>query len=218
MERDAAAASAEYLAQFRIDIESFVAREAVEAAVVSGRRELPPLDSTTYFAFTDPAGGSGGDSMSLAIAHRDNEGRAILDAVRERQPPFSPADCVSDFAALLKTYGVSQVVGDRYGGEFVREPFRAHGLEYELAAAPKSDFYRDWLPLLNSHRVELLDHTRLIGQLCNLERRVGRSGKDSIDHAPGAHDDLSNAAAAALVLAGGEPDALSVWRRLGEAA
>jgi hypothetical protein len=36
LERDHAAASAEYLAQFRTDIESFIAREVVEAATVPG--------------------------------------------------------------------------------------------------------------------------------------------------------------------------------------
>jgi hypothetical protein len=32
-------------------------------------------------------------------------------------------------------------------------------------------------------------------QLCGLERRVARSGRDSIDHAPGAHDDVANCVA-----------------------
>jgi hypothetical protein len=39
----------------------------------------------------------------------------------------------------------------------------------------------------------------LRAQFVGLERRVGRTGKDSIDHAPGGHDDLANAAAGALV-------------------
>jgi hypothetical protein len=37
----------------------------------------------------------------------------------------------------------------------------------------------------------------LIFQLSSLERRTARSGKDSIDHAPGQHDDLANAVAGA---------------------
>ncbi len=36
---------------------------------------------------------------------------------------------------------------------------------------------------------------RLASQLCGLERRVSRAGKDGIDHGPGGHDDLANAAA-----------------------
>ena len=68
-----------------------------------------------------------------------------------------------------------------------------------MADKPKSDIYRDFLPLLNSGEVELLDHTKMINQLINLERRTARSGKDSIDHPPGGHDDLINSAAGVLV-------------------
>jgi hypothetical protein len=38
--------------------------------------------------------------------------------------------------------------------------------------------------------------------LLSLERRTARSGKDSVDHPPAGHDDLINAAAGALTLAG----------------
>ena len=69
---------------------------------------------------------------------------------------------------------------------------------YTPADEPKSDLYREFLPLLNSGQVELLDQPRLISQLCGLERRTSRAGKDSIDHAPGGHDDVVNAAAGVL--------------------
>ncbi len=52
---------------------------------------------------------------------------------------------------------------------------------------------------MNARRVELLEHPRLSAQLVGLERRTARSGKDSIDHAPGGHDDLANAVAGVLV-------------------
>jgi hypothetical protein len=91
------------------------------------------------------------------------------------------------------------VTGDRYAGEWPRERFREHGITYELSDRPKSDLYRDVLPSLNSGKVELLDLPRLAGQFCNLERRTARGGRDAIDHAPGAHDDLANAAAGALL-------------------
>ena len=42
-------------------------------------------------------------------------------------------------------------------------------------------------------------------QLTSLERRTARGGRDSIDHAPGAHDDVANAVAGALVTAYKEP-------------
>ncbi len=197
-EEDPASAAAEYGAQFRTDVETFVAREAVEACVVPERRELPPAGHR-YTAFVDPSGGSQ-DSMTLAIAHRE-EGRVVLDLLRERRPPFSPEAVVREFVETLRAYGVTRVTGDRYGGEWPRERFREHGITYDLAAQSKSDLYRAVLPMINSGRVELLDEPRLIAQLCALERRTARGGRDSIDHAPGGRDDVANAVSGALVLA-----------------
>ncbi len=57
-EKDPANAAAEYGAQFRTDVESFIAREVIDAAVVAARYELPPVMQHTYFAFVDPSGGS----------------------------------------------------------------------------------------------------------------------------------------------------------------
>jgi len=210
LERDHAAASAEYLAQFRTDIESFIAREVVEGCTVPNRRELPAVSGLSYVAFTDPSGGSS-DSFTLAIAHRDRSGRGILDLVREVQPPFSPEQTVETFAAVLKFYGVAQVTGDHYAGEWPREQFRKHGIAYEPAEQNRSQIYGELLPLLNSGRLELLDHARLAAQLCNLERRTSRGGRDSIDHPPHAHDDVANAVAGALVACAGEGVAL--WRK-----
>jgi len=139
--------------------------------------------------------------MTLAIAHQEKTGRAVLDCVRERKPPFNPDDVVSEFAATLKTYRVGTVTGDRYAGEWPPERFQAHGIGYTSAERTRSEYYLELLPLLNSGRVELLDHLRLINELCNLERRTSRGGRESIDHPPNAHDDVINAAAGALVAA-----------------
>jgi hypothetical protein len=196
---DPTRAAAEYGARFRSDIETYVTREALDAAVTPGRQALPPVPGLFYTAFVDPSGGSQ-DAMTLAVAHVE-DGRLVLDQALERRPPFSPEAVVAEFAGTLAQYGVTLVVGDRYGGEWPRERFAAHGVEYVVAGRPKADLYRDTLPLLNSGRVELLDHSRLLAQLLGLERRTGRSGRDSIDHAPGAHDDLANAACGALLLA-----------------
>jgi hypothetical protein len=166
--------------------------------VVPGRHELPPRRDVEHRAFCDPAGGSGGDAFTLAIAHaeaRDGRRLAVLDALREIRPPFSPAATVAEFAGLLRAYGLSDVTGDRYAGEWPREQFRKHGVTYQVADKPKSDCYRDALPALNGGLVELLQHPRCVAQLCALERRTARGGRDSIDHPPGGHDDLANVAA-----------------------
>jgi hypothetical protein len=200
MERDPAAASAEYLGAWRSDLQAFVSLEAVEACVEAGVYERPLLSSLAYVAFTDPSGGSA-DSFTLAIAHRERDGRVTLDCVRERQPPFSPEAVVADFAATLKAYRCATVFGDKYAGQFPRELFQKRGVMYRLAERSKSDLYVELLPLINSRRVELLDDRKAIAQLVGLERRTSRVGKDSIDHAPGGHDDRINAIAGAVVTA-----------------
>ena len=121
--------TAEYLAEFRSDIESFVPIEVVENCV-GDYVEQSRLVNYHYKAFTDPSGGSS-DSFTLAIAYRDREKRVVIDAVRERRPPVSPEDVITEFAALLKSYRISQVTGDRYAGEFPRELFRKQGIRYE---------------------------------------------------------------------------------------
>jgi hypothetical protein len=126
---------------------------------------------------------------------------AVLDCVREVKPPFSPDAVCAEFAAVLKSYGLTSVTGDRYAGEWPRERFAAHGVAYEVSERVKSDLYLNALPLLNAGRVELLDHSRLRRQLLELDRRTGRGGRDSVDHQAGGRDDLANVAAGAIVLA-----------------
>ena len=117
-------------------------------------------------------------------------------------PAFNPDAATTEFSTLLRAYGIGKVIGDRYAGESVRERFRRHGIEYQLSEAPKSDIYRDALPLFNAGRAQLLDVKRLTHQLCSLERRTARGGRDLIDHPqhPGAHDDLANAVCGAFVI------------------
>jgi len=193
LEKDRTRATAEYLAEFRTDVEGFVALEVVESCV-GGYREMLPAAGVTYGGFVDPSGGTE-DAMTLAIAHRGTkpDDRVIVDAIREVRPPFSPSAVVDDFAVLLKSYRISKVVGDHYGGEFVKEPFRRHGISYEVCKQPKSDLFRDMLPLLNSGQITLPQNDRLIAQIVGLERRVSRGGKDNIGHPPHGHDDVANA-------------------------
>ena len=195
LEKDRARATAEYLAEFRTDIESFVPIEVVESCVGDYREQMP-ASGLRYFGFTDPSGGSA-NSFTLAISHKDKEKRIVIDAVRERRPPFSPEDVVAEFAQLLKSYRISQVTGDRYAGEFPRELFRKHGVSYQLCEQTKSDLFRDLLPRLNSGTIVIPRNDKLIAQLVGLERTGSRVGKDTISHPPNGQDDIANAVAGA---------------------
>ena len=203
LEDDPAAARAEWLAEFRDDISAYLSEEAIDACISVKVLERPYVPGVQYQAFCDPSGGAS-DSMTLGIGHsqRSADGAmsvAVLDAVREIGAPFSPDAAVAEFATLLKSYHISTIRGDRYAAEWVTEAFKKAGIDYMPADLSKSEIYRDFLPRLNSEQVDLLDHKRLKNQLLGLERRTARGGRDSIDHAPGAKDDLANAAAGTLV-------------------
>lgn len=200
--RDAAAAGAEFGAQFRTDVESYCPPEIVEACTRPGPLELPPAKAHNYTAFVDPSGGVA-DAFTLAICHRE-EGRVIVDCVRAIKPPFSPESVVDEYCDLLKTYGLHRVTGDAYAGEWPREQFHKRGIDYIKADRNRSALYRDLLPLLNSERVELPPLEQLAQEICSLERRTARGGRDSIDHAPGGHDDTANAVAGAVTTAAQE--------------
>jgi hypothetical protein len=205
MRRDPAAGRAEWGAQWRDDISAFLSRLLVEGAVDWGVFARPPQADQTYFAFTDAASGvEGGDSFTAAVSYRDADGRAILACLIEIFPPFDPAVATKEICATLKAYGVVKVVGDRYSANWVASEYSRNGVSYEASEQDRSAIYANFLPLLTSGRARLLESQRLVGQLCNLERKTTPGGKDQISHPQGAgqHDDLSNSAAGACVLAG----------------
>jgi hypothetical protein len=197
IERDPDGARAEYLAEFRSDIEGFVDREVVEALVHHGRYELPPQSDICYSAFVDVSGGQS-DAFTWCIGHLDGE-TVVADLIREVRPPFSPATVTGEAAVDFQRYNVSTTTGDFYGAQWTAERFRECGITYTKAKKPKSTVYLELLPLLMSGRIELLDHPRSIHQLCALERRRHRGGKDVVDHSPGGADDCANALAGMAV-------------------
>jgi hypothetical protein len=121
--------------------------------------------------------------------------------VRETVPPFSPDSAVTEHAAVVKAYGLSEITGDAYSGQFARELFQKQGVTYYVAEQNRSALYLECLPAIMSGRARFLDNKKLIAQFLGLERRTARAGKDSIDHGPGGHDDIANAVAGAVVLA-----------------
>ena len=197
MRDDPEAARAEYLAEFRSDIASFVDPELIADCTRPKPRELPFASGVSYSAFVDPAGG-GADEFTLAIGHREDDA-AIIDLVQGRKG--SPAGIVAEFAEVLDRYGIKRVTGDRYAGRWPGDEFRKHGVFYDVSELDRSGLYRETLAALNSGRVELPPCEIVARQFAGLERRTSRSGRDQIDHAPGGHDDRANAVAGVVAVA-----------------
>jgi hypothetical protein len=197
LKEDPQAAAAEWEAEWRSDVEAFISHELVAAVTIPGRFELPRVAGLQYYAFMDPSGGRQ-DSFTLGIAHHE-KGRIVLDVLRERRPPFAPAAVVAEYADVLKSFGVQEVVADRYAGSWPSDALAKHNIIVRASDFTASEIYLAALPILTNGTVELLDNKRLAGQLCGLERRVRAGGKDIITHYPGSHDDVANAAAGAIV-------------------
>jgi hypothetical protein len=192
LERDPEANRAELLAEFRSDIDSFIGIEVVESCV-GDFYEIPPSHRWGYFLFIDSSGNRE-DSFCIAIAHKDGD-KIIVDLVREWRPPFSIDGVIDEICALAKSYRIGKATGDRYAGDVIADMFRKRSLPYDPTDYNKSDLYHDLLPLLNTRAIVLPRNERLIMQIVGLERRVGSTGRNSINHAPGGHDDIVNAVA-----------------------
>lgn len=159
-----------------------------------------------YKAGCDPSGG-GADEFTWAIVHRDGD-RIVVDLVgargRRGRLPLNPETAVADCASDLKTYRITEVVGDRYAAQWVVEAFRKYGIVYRHSERTKSELYLELLPLITAGRVEFPLDVELLRQAKLLQRRRGAQGKDAVDAPPGGHDDRINAAILALVQVAGE--------------
>jgi len=199
-EKDPESAASEYGAEWRSDTSGAIPPEAVDAAAVPNRFGLEPMADVDYLGAIDPSGGRR-DSFTMSIVHRE-DGKIVVDAVKETRPPFRPETVVEDYAKTFKEYRITEIQSDRYAGEWVTSAFAGQGIVVEPAGMTKSEFYMEMIPLLINGSVELLDIARLKGQFKSLQRRPRAGGKDMIDNfVQGGHDDCANVCAIACVMA-----------------
>ncbi len=203
---DPEAYRSEVLGEFRKGVSTLLDPDALAACVDQVIRERLPEDGVSYYAFCDAATGGGRDKFAVACGHSQRIGGrevAVLDAVRAWSPRFDPNAVIAEAADFLKRFRIKAVTGDAFAGGleggFVQSAFQSNGIKYEISESNKSELYLEFLPLVNSNTVLLLNHPDMLRELRGLERRRGSSGKDRVDHRPNAHDDLANAAAGALV-------------------
>jgi len=174
---------------------------SVLSAIVSGRKSLLYVEGTRYFAFIDMAGG-GADDCVLAIGHRCDDGRIVIDLVvkqageRQADGTYNPLMAVAKFVGILRSYGIRKVTLDGYAGHTFRHLFDAHGgILAEVCTKGKTEFYEVLEVALNAGEIELPDDPKLQEQLLTLVLRGQK-----IDHMPGDHDDFANAAAGVVWL------------------
>jgi hypothetical protein len=187
----------EVLGEFRSGVATLLDPATLAACVDVGVRERAPRPACQYVAHTDAASGTGQDAWTLAIGHHEGE-RTVLDVCRAWRPPFNPSAVMAEIAHILRSYRITSVTGDRYAPGFVSEGFRKVGVTYLYADRDRTAIYLDVLSAVNARAVLLLDVPDLLRELRGLERRRGASGRDRVDHRPGAHDDLAVSASGVL--------------------
>jgi hypothetical protein len=197
--------SAEFDNVWREDLSDFVPLDAVEGCTDFRVWERAPQPGLQYLAYCDAATGTGSDSFTLAIAHRqpDSTGTVVVDLIRERTPRFVPADVIREYSQLLKLFGIFEVRGDAFGGGLVSDEWQRNGITFKPSDFTTSETYLRALPILLAQRCRLLDNARLRQQLTALERSVSGSRETvSHPHVASAHDDVATAVCGALVAAG----------------
>ncbi len=126
IEADPAAARADWLAEWRDDLATFLDRALIEAAVDPGVTVRPRVPNVRYHCMIDPSGGVG-DSMTLGISHLEND-LVILDCIVERPAPFHAQQVVREFVAVMKEYGLNSCTSDRYAASWVQQSFASVGI------------------------------------------------------------------------------------------
>jgi hypothetical protein len=85
-------------------------------------------------------------------------------------------------------------------------------MKYERSPLPKSALYLEALPHFNRGAVAIPNHERLLRELRGLERRVHRSGKDTVDHGAHGSDDHANSVCGAMYVAFREVRKPKMWQ------
>lgn len=209
---DPAAARAEWDAEFRADIEGLIGWTELEGCVEQDRVRRPPMGHAYAAAIDAASGTQAGDSFTACVYHRETRHGApliVVDDLLETRPPFQVAAAVERLRDFLRPYGVGVVWSDRYASEFLVDALRRVGLGVMPTLHTRSEAYVLALPWLVGGRVSLPDPARsvtadrMMRQFSLLQRRTtSRTGRDSVDHPRGGHDDVANVVALAIAHGG----------------
>lgn len=198
---DPESAKAEWDAEFREDLSSLLSDALLDAAIDRNRPlEIPRVPGTRYHGFIDASGGRH-DAYTICVGHREGDmrtGKFVADVIRGEKPPFDPQVVTRDVVSLARSYGASQLTGDAYSGEWLAQSVRDAGVTYVTSDLNKSELYLEAVPVFSRHGVSIPNHPILIRELRLLERRVHRSGRDSVDHPQNGSDDYANAVVGAM--------------------
>lgn len=196
-EEDAEAFERESLARFVDALAGFLSPTLLEEARAHGVQERAPTSHHTYVAAMDPAFRR--DAFAFTIGHFEQGKGFVQDVIRSWQAPSSeeklnPVPILAEIAPLVHDYNVTGVASDQYQLESLTQLAAQHGITLygvDFTGRSKAKIMGSLQQLVNQKRISLLDDSRQMQQLKELERRYGSLGNVQIAAPKGSHDDAA---------------------------
>jgi len=186
----------EYLAQFVDSVASWIEPEVLARCVINGRRDLPPLPSSTYAAAIDPAFKK--SDFAMAIAHLADGGLIVLDCVPfwsgSKRAPLGFQWVCEQVAGILRQFGINVLQGDQFAAVAIKHEFLKLGISYgevTFNRNVRAQLFNNLRHVIEQQRIELLDHPELLRQLRSLEVHRSSDGNIDVRPADGQKDDLA---------------------------
>lgn len=133
--RDEAYFLREFGAEFSTAASALVPSEMIDRAVARGVREFPREQGRRYLAGLDPSS-KGNDCFAFALAHKEPDGRIVLDLTRQWKPPgggqFLPYDdIVFSITETMNRFGATRVFSDMICAAALAAMFQKFGISFE---------------------------------------------------------------------------------------
>lgn len=178
----------------------FLPSDAIDACVVPGRYEVLPQSGLLFTAAMDAA--FRGDLFGFCLVGKNDQGKIVQALMRSwrgsRGRPVNMAATLAEIVSTLRHYGVTEIFGDQFCAEPIRQALRAEGIQFEqrTTLGSRAQCFNTLRTLITSGGIELLEDPETIAELKRLELAVTSGGNQRIEATSG-HDDRAVALALA---------------------
>jgi len=192
----------EFDAQFAESASNYFTSDTVDAALVLDG-DVSPADGVDYHLAIDQSGATGRDRFGAAVAHCEEDGRVIVDALRSWDT--RNLDMILEALGLLAgRYRAGRVLCDAYASGWVTTALNKLGLEAERRPG-LPQVYSNTRSLMTAGKLQAPGSGELRAALLNTTAFFGSNNSLSIVHERTAegHADVADAVATAVWSASG---------------
>ena len=197
----------EFRANFVDSISNFIQPEFVDLCTVKGVTFQTPADEreVQYSAAIDAAFKNDRFGFSLVGFNGKRVTQYVLKFWEgSKKHPVQAHEVAAYIRTICNEYGVTNVVGDQYAFQPLREIFLQYGvnlIEGTFTNIYKRKIYFGLKRLIHSQQIDLLDIPLLAKEIKELQVEQSPSGQIKIGHPQGGNDDLATVTAVASYVA-----------------